>query len=196
MIYLWLSIGFGSTFYGPWLWFNVRIAEKIKVLKLHFAPHFYDFLCPHSFIHSISLSFAFFFHVTDAPWKPVFYYLIFPVYSAPCRIQWHSFLMSLLSLLISVGSGEMNDSRPCHKYNMRCINFSENKNGRLPLLIPFQMFRFMAFSRSASFSNFVAEIYFHLINEQLRKRGVYSQNLHAKGHIFDESPSVCVYWHV
>lgn len=108
-------------------------------------------------------------------------------FSAPCRIQWHSFLMRLLSLLISVSSGKMNDSRPCNKYNMRCINFSENKNGRLPLLIPFQMFRFMAFSMSASFSNFVAEIYFHLINEQLRKRGVYSQNLHTKGHVFDES---------
>lgn len=101
----------------------------------------------------------------------------FPVFSTPCRIQWHSFLMRLLSLLISVSSGKMNDSRPCNKYNMRCINFSENKNGRLPLLYPFQMFRFMAFSMSASFSNFAAEIYFHLINEQLRKWGVYSQNI-------------------
>lgn len=73
--------------------------------------------------------------------------------------------MRLLSLLISVSSGKMNDSRPCNKYNMCCINFSENKNGRLPLLIPFQMFRFMAFSVNASFSNFVAEIYFHLIND-------------------------------
>ena len=100
-----------------------------------------------------------------------------PVFSAPCRIQWHSFLMRLLSLLISVSSDKMNDSQPRNKYNMRCINFSENKNGRLPLLIPFQMFRFMAFSMSASFSNFVAEIYFHLINEQLRKRGKYRQIL-------------------
>ena len=79
--------------------------------------------------------------------------------------------MRLLSLLISVSSGKMNDSRPCNKYNMRCINFSENKNGRLPLLYPFQMFRFIAFSMSASFSNFVHEIYLHLINEQLRKKG-------------------------
>lgn len=148
---------------------------------------FHDFFCPHSFIHSISLSFG-------SPcyrcmlWKPVFYYQIFffspsMSFPAPCRIQWHSFLMRLLSLLISVSSGKMSDSWPCNKYNMRCINFSENKNGRLPLLIPFQMFRFMAFSMSASFSNFVAEIYFHLINEQLRERGVYSQNLHTKGHV-------------
>lgn len=89
--------------------------------------------------------------VLDALRKHVFYDQIFPVFSVPCRIQWHSFLMRLLSLLISVSSGKMNDSRPCNKYNMRCINFSENKNGRLPLLIPFQMFRFMAFSMSASF---------------------------------------------
>lgn len=126
-----------------------------------------------------------------------FFFLFFPVFSAPCRIQWHSFLMRLLSLLISVSSAKMNDSRPCNKYNMRCINFSENKNGRLPLLYPFQMFRFMAFSMSASFSNFAVEIYFHLINEQLRKRGVYSQNLHTKGHVFDESSwlrvCMCVY---
>lgn len=118
-----------------------------------------------------------------------------PVFSAPCRIQWHSFLMRMLSLLISVSSGKMNDSRPCNKYNMCCINFSENKNGRLPLLIPFQMFRFMAFSMSASFSNFVAELYFHLINEQLRERGVYSQNLHTKGRDFDEASCSCAHAH-
>lgn len=148
--------------------------------------------CPHSFIHSASPSFGFC-TVTDALWKlmfsyyRIFFFFFFPLsFSAPCRILWHSFLMRLLSLLISVSSGKMNDSRPCNKYNMRRINFSENKNGRLPLLYPFQMFRFMAFSMSASFSNFAAEIYFHLINEQLRKRGVYSQNLHTKGHVFDE----------
>lgn len=62
--------------------------------------------------------------------------------------------MRLLSLLISVSSGKMNDSRIRNKYNMCCINFSENKNERLPLLYPFQMFRFMAFSASASFSDF------------------------------------------
>lgn len=152
-----------------------------------FSGVFLHLLWPHSFIHSISLSVGF----------PCYSCLCFiirfiPVFLAPCRIQWHSFLMRLLSLLISVSSGKMNDSRPCNKYNMCCINFSQNKNGRLLLLIPFQMFRFMAFSMSASFSNFVAEIYFHLINEQLRERREYSQNLHTKGHDFDQSSCLCV----
>lgn len=84
--------------------------------------------------------------------------------------------MRLLSLLISVSSGKVNDSRPCNKYNMRRINFSENKNERLPLLYPFQMFRFMALSTSASFSKLSAEIHYHLINEQLRKIAVQSQS--------------------
>lgn len=162
---------------------------------MHFMPSF-------ALIPSFTaFLWALVFPVTEAPWKPVCVIMWFcPVFSAPRRIQWHSFLMRLLSLLISASSGKMNDSQPCNKYNMRCINFSENKNGRLLLLIPFQMFRFMAFSMSESFSNFVAEIYFHLINEQLRKRGVHSQNLHTKGHVFDESSwsslLVCVCVHI
>lgn len=163
-----------------------------KVIKLRFAPLFHDVFLP-SFLHSQRFSELWFLHRYKCAVEARvfllsdFLFLFFSLsFSAPCRIQWHSFLMRLLSLLISVSSGKMNDSRPCNKYNMRRINFSENKNGRLPLLYPFQMFRFMAFSMSASFSNFAAEIYFHLINEQLRKRGVYSQNLHTKGHVFDE----------
>lgn len=135
-----------------------EIKSEVKVIKLHFALFFKLSFCPHSFIHSVSLSFGFFpcyRHTVEA--CVLLSSNFFP--PAPCRIQWHSFLMRLLSLLISVSSGKMNDSRPCNKYNMRCINFSENKNGRLPLLYPFQMFRFMAFSMSASFSNFAANIF-------------------------------------
>lgn len=149
------------------LQFFFKKEGELKVTKLHFAP----FFCPHSFIHCIFLCLIF--PATDAQRKPWFYYLIPPpsIFSFPCRIQWHSFLMRLLSLLISVSSGKMNDSRPCNKYNMRRINFSENKNEMLPLLYPFQMFRFIAFSMSASFSKLSPEIHYHLINGQLRKKG-------------------------
>lgn len=179
--------------------FDLNWESKKRVIRVYFAVHFMpSFALIPSFT---AFLWALVFPVTEAPWKPVCVIMWFcPVFSAPRRIQWHSFLMRLLSLLISASSGKMNDSQPCNKYNMRCINFSENKNGRLLLLIPFQMFRFMAFSMSESFSNFVAEIYFHLINEQLRKRGVYSQNLHTKGHVFDESSwsslLVCVCVHI
>lgn len=156
-----------------------------------FFLFFCIFFCPHSFIQSI------FFSMLKMHCGSCVLLLDFrPVFSAPCRIQWHSFLMRLLSLLISVGSDKMNDSQPRNKYNMRRINFSGNKNGRLPLLIPFQMFRFMAFSMSASFSNFVAEIYFHLINEQLRKIEIYRQILLTKGCVFHGNMHVCVYVHV
>lgn len=106
---------------------------------LLFCSNFLTLFCPHSFIHGITVL------------KIRFIIRFFcPVFSSPCRIQWHSFLMRLLSLLISVSLGKMNDSQPCNKYNMRRINFSGNKNGRLQLLIPFQMFRFMALPMSAS----------------------------------------------
>lgn len=45
----------------------------------------------------------------------------------------------------------------------------------------------MPFSMSASFSNFVADIYFHLINEQLRKRGVCREHLHSEEGILGKS---------
>lgn len=141
-----------------WSQFNFTIAVKFKKVKSKsykaaFCSVFYDFFRPHSFIHSISLSFGFPCYRCTVETGVLLsdFFFFFPVFPAPCRIQWHSFLMRLLSLLISVSSGKMNDSRPCNKYNMRCINFSENKNGRHPLLYPFQMFRFMAFSMSASF---------------------------------------------
>lgn len=69
---------------------------------------------------------------------------------------------------------------------MRRINFSENKNGRLPFLIPFQMFRFMPFSMSASFfpQNFGTEMYFHFINDQLGKKEESRQDLFSKEHVF------------
>lgn len=127
--------------------------SEIKVMRLHFALYFW-FLLP-SFLHSLRFSEPSFSCYRCTVKAFVLLSDFFPpVFSAPCRIQWHSFLMRLLSLLISVSFSEMNDSRPCNKYNMRCINFSENKNERPPLLYPFQMFRFMAFPMSASFSKF------------------------------------------
>lgn len=109
-----------------------------KVIKRHCGGIFMSFLP--SFLHSL--------HFSGPPFSPFqthrenLHFIIWlffppPVFSAPCRIQWHSFLMRLLSLLISVSSGKVNDSRPCNKYNMCRINFSENKNERLPLLYPF-----------------------------------------------------------
>lgn len=111
---------------------------------------FKDFHWPQSFLHSRFLCLR-------LPWRKysdcrLYFISTAPLpFTDPCRIQCHSFLMSLLSLLISVSSSKMNDSRPCNKYNMHCMNISENKNGRLLLLIPFQMFRFRALSMSASF---------------------------------------------
>lgn len=102
---------------------------------LFFAGYLW-FFCPHSFIQHISLGLLLETHRENLHFI-IWLFFPPPVFSAPCRIQWHSFLMRLLSLLISVGSGKMNDSRPCNKYNMRRINFSENKNERLPLLYPF-----------------------------------------------------------
>lgn len=84
--------------------------------------------------------------------KYVFHFLISPIIIALRRIQWHSFLMRLLSLFISVSPGKLIDSQPCNKYNMRCIYFLQNKNEKVPLLIPFQMFTFIAFSMGTYFS--------------------------------------------
>lgn len=82
--------------------------SEIKVFDASFCSVFTIFPLP-PILHSPHLSEPFFWAVTHAAWKAFFFsYLIFILpppalsSSAPCRIQWHSFLMRLLSLLISV----------------------------------------------------------------------------------------------
>lgn len=88
------------------------LKSEIKVLKLHFVPYlWFLFALIPSFTAFLS---AFFELLQMQREKPCFFFIIWfffflsppPVFSAPCRIQWHSFLMRLLSLLISVSFGK------------------------------------------------------------------------------------------
>lgn len=87
------------------------LKSEIKVLRLHFVLYLW-------FLFALIPSFtafhrAFFELLQMQREKPWFFFIIWffflsplPVFSAPCRIQWHSFLMRLLSLLISVSFGK------------------------------------------------------------------------------------------